>query len=283
MNILKYVKLTIFLLCIAFVYNMFLIPIHLVARGTGGVGILVDKVFSIEPSITIFFISSLMFLLACIFLDVKQAFSTLYIVIMYPLFVKLASLINFNSLFQGENVLTLVIISAILTGLFQGSIFKMGFSIGGFSVLAQIITKRFKVSITFVNTIINGIIVLIGAGVFGIANVLYAIVFLILSRAISERIILGTSRNKTFKIISSEYKKIEKFIHDNLVHDTTIYDTYGVFKDKKRKLIMTVIPNSDFVILKDYVKSIDKKAFIFVTDTYEAKGQDLLIKKESVK
>ena len=283
MNILKYVKLTIFLLCIAFVYNMFLIPIHLVAGGTGGVGILVDKVFSIEPSITIFFISSLMFLLACIFLDVKQAFSTLYIVIMYPLFVKLASLINFNSLFQGENVLTLVIISAILTGLFQGSIFKMGFSIGGFSVLAQIITKRFRFSITFVNKIINGIIVLIGAGVFGIANVLYAIVFLILSRAISERIILGTSRNKTFKIISSEYKKIEKFIHDNLVHDTTIYDTYGVFKDKKRKLIMTVIPNSDFVILKDYVKSIDKKAFIFVTDTYEAKGQDLLIKKESVK
>ena len=43
---------------------------------------------------------------------------------------------------------------------------------------------------------------------------------------------------------------------------------------------MTVIPSSEFVILKDFAKSVDKNAFVFVTDTYEAKGQDVLISKE---
>ena len=151
------------------------------------------------------------------------------------------------------------------------------------SVIAQIISRHRKSSVTFVNAIINGLIVFAGVSIFGIANMLYAIVFLIIARVISERVTLGTSRNKTFKIISSEHKKIEKFIHENLIHDATVYDTYGMYKDKSRKLIMTIIPNSDFIILKDYVKTVDKNAFIFVTDTYEAKGQDLLIKKESVK
>ena len=125
----KYLKLTIFLFLLAVVYNMFLIPIHLVAGGSGGLGIIFNKLFGIEPYVIIFLVSSLMFLLSSIFLEVKQAFSTLYIVLMYPLFVKLVSFINFDNLSMGENVLTLVLISAILTGFFQGSIFKMGFNI----------------------------------------------------------------------------------------------------------------------------------------------------------
>lgn len=278
----KYFKLTIFLLGIAIVYNLFLIPTHLVAGGTGGLGILGNKVFNIEPYVIVFSISALMFLLSCLFLDVKQVFSTLYIIIIYPLFIKLVSLYDFKDLYMGENILTLVLISAIITGFLQGSIFKMGFNIGGLSVLAQIINKYFKVSITLSNTIINSMIVILGAEVFGINNALYAIVFLIISRTISERVILGTSRNKTFKIISSEYKKIEKFIKKELLHDVTIYDTFGAYKDKKRKLLMVVIPNSDFIVLKEYVKSVDKKAFIFVSDTYEVEKQDVLIK-ESVK
>ena len=57
----------------------------------------------------------------------------------------------------------------------------------------------------------------------------------------------------------------------------TIYDTYGAYEENDRKLLMVVIPTNEFTILRDYVKSVDKKAFIFVTDTYEAGGQDLTI------
>ena len=46
---------------------------------------------------------------------------------------------------------------------------------------------------------------------------------------------------------------------------------------------MTVIPTGEFTILKDYVKSVDKDAFIFITDTYEAKRQDVMLSKAIVK
>ncbi len=279
-NIVLYLKLILCLLVLAFLYNTFLVPINLVSGGTGGLGILALKIFSIEPYLVIFFISSLMFLLSCIFLDSKNSISTMFVIIIYPMFVKLFSFNYFHIIFHNENILTLVFISAILYGFFQGIIFKLGFNLGGLSVIAKIINKYFKYSVTLVNTIINFIIVLVGAYVFGILNFLYAIIFLIISREVSEKVLLGSSSNKTFKIISSNYEKIENFINEKLCHDTTIYDTFGAYKNGKSKLIMSVIPNSDFITLKEYVKSVDKNAFIFVTDTYEAERQDYILKKK---
>lgn len=276
----NYLKLTILLLLLAFTYNTFLVPINLVSGGTGGLGIIFSKVFGIEPYLIIFLVSSLMFLLSRLFLDTKRAFATLYVICVYPIFIKLFSCEYFYSIFKNENILTLVFISAILYGIFQGLIFKLGFNIGGLSIIAQIFNKYFKCSITFVNTIINFIIVLLGSYVFGVLNLLYAIIFLIISREVSEKTLLGSSTNKTFKIISSKYKKIEEYINKNLHHDTTIYDTYGAYKLGKSKLIMSVIPNSDFIALTDYVKSVDRNAFIFVTDTYDAERQDYILKKK---
>lgn len=278
----KFLKLTILLLGSAVIYNLFLIPTNLVAGGTGGLGILFDKLFGIEPYVIIFTVSAFMVFLSCIFLNAKNVLSTIYIIVIYPLFVKLISLYDFSPFIKNENILTIVLISAIISGFLQGSIFKMGFNIGGLSVLAQIINKYFKISIALINTIINIIIVFFGAFVFGIENLLYAVLFLVICKFVSERVILGTSRNKTFKIISSEYKKIEKYIENNIGSGVTVYNTHGAYNNRDRKLLMTVITNKDFIPLRDYVESIDKKAFIFVSDTYEVKSKNKLIK-ESVK
>ena len=278
----KYLKLTILLLGSAVIYNLFLVPTSLVVGGTGGLGILFDKLFGIEPYVIIFTVSAFMVFLSCIFLNAKNVLSTIYIIVIYPLFVKLISLYDFSPFIKNENILTIVLISAIISGFLQGSIFKMGFNIGGLSVLAQIINKYFKISIALINTIINIIIVFFGAFVFGIENLLYAVLFLVICKFVSERVILGTSRNKTFKIISSEYKKIEKYIENNIGSGVTVYNTHGAYNNRDRKLLMTVITNKDFIPLRDYVESIDKKAFIFVSDTYEVKSKNKFIK-ESVK
>ena len=44
----KYFKLTIFLFIIAIAYNLFIIPIDLVAGGSGGLGVLFYNIFSIS-------------------------------------------------------------------------------------------------------------------------------------------------------------------------------------------------------------------------------------------
>lgn len=279
----KYAKMTLFLVVIAFAYNTFILPTNLVAGGAGGLGVLFNALFSIDPAFVIFAISFFMFLLAFLFLDAEEVVATLFVAIVYPLLLKAFQGIDQIFLVDTSHTLVLVVFGAILTGFGQGSILRLGLNFGGLSVLSKVIYKYTRVSVTFINAIVNATIVVIGAFTLGFLMILYAVLFLGISRIVSERVILGRSNNKTFKIISRSPVKIENFIHDELKHDVTIYDTYGAYKEKNKKLIMTVIPTSQFTILRDYVKSVDKNAFIFITDTYEAERQDVMINENSVK
>lgn len=274
----KYLKMVAALLLIAVSYNLFITPIHLVAGGAGGLGILFNNLFGIDPSIVIFLVSFLMFLLALFTLDFEEILSILFVTIIYPLLVKSTSGISSIIVIDSGHILVMVLFGAILTGIGQGLIFRDGLNIGGFSILAKIIYKYTKLSVTYSNAVINGIIILLGAFFIKTSLVLYAIIYVFVLRYVSERIVLGASNNKTFKIISTKYKQIEKYIY-SLGHDVTLYETVGSFKGDKRKLIMSVIPSSEFINVKDYVKSVDKSAFIFVTNTYEVGMQDDAIRK----
>lgn len=279
----KYAKFSFFLFLAALCYNTFIIPIDLVAGGSSGIGVLLKSVFDIDPSITLFIISFIMFVLAYLFLDAKQVVASLFIALVYPLFIKATSGVADILLIDEGHVLVIVLFSAIINGFCQGSMFKLGFNIGGLSVVSLIIHKYSKTSVTLVNSFINAIVVVIGGFTIGFSMILYALLFLIINRTVSEKVILGVSKNKTFKIISKNYVLIEEFIHNTLGHDVTLYDTYDASKTLDRKLIMTVVPSSEFTILRDYVKSVDKKAFIFVADTYESLGQDIMISHGNVK
>ncbi len=278
-SIKKHIKMFLALLLIAATYNLFVCSINLVAGGSGGVGVLFKYLFSIDPSIVVFVLALLMFILAFIFLDADQVISALIVTIFYPLMIKLTSpLVDVFSV-DTSHVLIIVLFGAILTGIGQGIIFRLGYNIGGLSIIAKVVYKYTNISVTFVNAIINTIIVLLGGAFLGITMVLYAIIFIVILRAVSEKILIGISKNKMFKIVSCKYEKIEDFIQKQLGHDVTIYDAQGGYKAPDIKLIMAVVPTGEFTILKDFVKSVDKKAFIFITDTYDVGGQDLTISK----
>lgn len=273
----KYFKMIVALFIMAVSYNLFVAPINLVAGGTGGLGVLFSHVWGFSPSIVIFVSSIIMFLLALCVFDFEEILSTFVVTFVFPTFVEVTSNISNVIIFDSKSTLVMVVFGAILSGVGQGLIFKDGLNVGGLSVLAKTIHKYTGLSVTYCNAFINGVIIVLGACFVKFSMVLYALVYIFILRYVSEKIILGVSKNKTFKIISSKYDKIEKYIYSK-GHDVTIYDTVGSYKGDKKKLLMTVIPTSEFIDLRDYVINVDKKAFIFVTNTYEAQMQDKTIR-----
>ena len=274
----KYIRMMFAIMIMAIAYNLFVVPVNLVAGGTGGLGVLFSHVWGINPSLVILAASIIMFLLALFVLDFEEILSTFVITLVFPAFVEITSNISTIVKFDSESTLVVIVFGAIISGIGQGMVFKEGMNVGGLSVLAQAIHKYTGLSVTYCNTLINGFIIILGAFFVKFSMVLYALVYIFVLRYVSEGIILGVSQNKTFKIISSKYAKIEKYIHSK-GHDITIYDTVGSYKGDKKKLIMTVVPTSEFIDLRDYVMSIDKKAFVFVTNTYEVGMQDMTIRK----
>ena len=268
----RYVLLIISLFISACYFNLLQLPSQIVTGGTTGISIILNSYFEIEPSKVIFAISIVLLLVGFIFLGIEKSSGAVVSTIVYPFFVVLtANIGNYIPVDLSDKILISIFLG-ILSGITTGMVYKVGFSNGGFSIISEIISKYRKISISSTSFVINLIIVLIGGASFGWTMVMYAIIVLYIYSIVLDRVLIGVSKNKALYIITSEEEKLREYIMNTLKHGVTIFDVKGGFKEKKRKVIMTVIPNREYFRLKEGIKEIDKNAFFIVTDSYQVYG-----------
>lgn len=267
----------IFLLLIALilnaaVYNIFLLPINLVTGGSPGIATITKYVYNIEPSVMIFLISFACIILSFMYLGIERTSATILASFIYPLFVQLTKPLGELFVINTNDLFIVIIFAGVLTGISNGLMYKTKYSNGGFPVVSQILYKYFRVPIAKSSLIINMTIVLIGAIFFGTTNTMYAIIFLFINSIVLNKILLGVSTNKAFYIITSEENEIKDYVINRLGHNVTTFDVKGGFLEKKRKVLLVVIPTSEYYRVTEGIKILDKDAFFVVTDAYEVVG-----------
>ena len=55
-------------------------------------------------------------------------------------------------------------------------------------------------------------------------------------------------------------------------YGVTVIDAKGGYSKNKKKMLLCVIPTSEYFVLKEVVLTIDKNAFFTVIDAYEVMG-----------
>ena len=164
------------------------------------------------------------------------------------------------------------ILIGILLGITNGLMYKVGFSNGGLNIISQVLYKYFHISLSKTSMIINIIVVLIGGIYFGFNMVLYALIIIYISSLVMDKVLLGISQNKAFYIMTTEDKKVRNYLIDVMNHSVTIFDVKGGFLEKKREVILAVVPTKEYFQVTEGIKMIDKNAFFIATDAYEVKG-----------
>lgn len=138
--------------------------------------------------------------------------------------------------------------------------------------MKQIISQYGKKSLGQATIYIEGFIVTACLFVFGWQAFIYSIISLYIISTLTDKVILGISKYKTFQIITEKEKEVKHFILNGLHHGVTILDSKGGFTGEKKKILLCTIPTKQYFILKEGIMQIDKKAFFIVTDTYEVRG-----------
>lgn len=260
------------LLISAVIYNMFLLPLNIVTGGTGGIAQLTKHVFNIDPAFMVLILSILCLVVSIMFLDFDKTASTLVTTFLYPALVKITEpLINIIPI-ETNDIFIVVIITGVILGVSNGLVYKSGYSNGGLTVITQTLYKYFNISVAKSGFVLNIAIVLAGGFFFGVTSTMYAIISLYIRSIITDKVLLGTSNNKAFYIITSEEEQVEKFVIDELGHNATIFDVKGAFLEKKRRVILTVIPTREYFKVTEGIKIIDENAFFVVTDSYQVAG-----------
>lgn len=252
----------------------FLAPNHIAAGGISGAAIILNNIFPSAPIGALMMVMEIiLFITGMIVIGPVFGGKTVFCSFSISGMVLILEKIFPNIKPLGSDVLVQLIFGILICGLGMGVVFNQNASTGGTDIIAKIVNKYFKISIGK-SLLASDITITIAATVvFGIDKGLYAILGVIITATVIDKVIASLNTYKQVAIISSEGKEIRNYIVDELERSATIYYAKGAYHNNEREVITTIVDRKQFLKLKDYIKDVDTRAFITVNEVNEVLGE----------
>ncbi len=244
--------------------------LDVVTGGVTGIAIMLNRLAGMPMWLVNGLINIPLFIAGWKILDRLTFIRTLIATIALTFFLGVVPVLDIRT----DEMLVDIIIGATLMGVGLGLIFISYASSGGTDLAATLINVKVRhISIPKIMAIIDGVIILAGAGVFGIKNGIYALIAIYTITKVSDSIVEGPNRAKIMYIITNQYESVLHYIINDIERGVTLINTTGAFSKTDKQMIMTVVSGRQMVKIKQNVYQTDENAICFVGDIREAFGE----------
>jgi len=250
-------------------FNVFLEPNAIASGGVAGVSILLQELAGVTPAFTQWGLNIPLFGIGTWLLGRRFGLKTAVGTALMPLFVLLTS--GWEPLTM--NPLLASVFGGLGAGLGLGLVFRGRGSVGGLSVLAQIIAKYTGLSMGTSMALIDGSVIVAASAVFSIEQALYALIALFITTRAIDIVQTGFSTSKVAYIITEHVEKITQTVLHDLDRGLTRLTAHGGFTGEQRPVLMVVVSQSEVTRLKALVQAADPDAFVVITSATEVLGQ----------
>ncbi len=177
----------------------------------------------------------------------------------------------------GDEFFLAAVFGGVFTGIGLGMVISASGSTGGTDLLCVLIRHYFPhLNFSILIGVVDGIIVLFGAIVFGIEITLYAIVALYITSKFSDNILEGLKFAKVAFIISDKYNEIGDRIITDLDRGVTGLYGQGMYTKTDKNVLFCVVSKKQISQIIQLVSQIDPKAFVIVSDVREVMGEGFI-------
>ncbi len=251
---------------------VFFEPAGIVTGGVTGIAIILKHLFDIPVWAVNAIINVPLFLVGYKLLDKEICLKTLVCTISLTTFLAIIPEVGIE-LLTGDKMVDMII-GSVAMGAGLGFIFLNHASSGGTDLLATMLNLKMRhLSVPKILAIIDGIIVVVGMGIFGFSSGVYAIIAIYLITRFSDSILEGPNRAKLLYIISEQCGTISDYIVKDVRRGVSYIEIKGGFTDLRRPMIMCVASSKEMVKIKQKVYQMDENAICFVGDIREAFGE----------
>ena len=176
-----------------------------------------------------------------------------------------------------DDIFLAAVFGGVISGVGIGLVLMANSTTGGTDTMAAVIQHYLRhYSIARIMQILDAVIVLAGVWMFGLKSALYAIICIYLVAKVSDGILEGLKFSKQVYIISECYEEIADRIIEVLDRSATALEGTGMYSGNKKQMLFCVVSKKEIVKLRDIVKSIDKNAFVIVSDAREVFGEGFI-------
>lgn len=254
---------------IALAFNVLLLPNHIASGGVNGISTIINFLTGWTPAFIQWTLNIPLFAAGIFFLGYQFGIKTFVGTMAVPLFVFLSQ--SFKP--WTNEPLIAALFGGVIVGIGLGIVFRGKASTGGTDVVAQILHKYTHLSLGICMALIDGFVVMIAMGVFGIESGLYALIALFATSKTIDLVQVGMDQSKTVMIISEHQEEIREAVLYKIGRGITRLKAQGGYTDSEKQILLCVIQQRGFQKLKEVVQEIDPDAFVVVMSASEVMGE----------
>ncbi len=294
----KYALLTLGCLFLAGGAVMFLSPFDLVTGGIFSIAIIIQHFVQSAGSnfyvidIVTWAVQILMLILSFFTLGKTYTLRSLYATLLYPAlitFLGRVPIINgqtvaqfFITVFEnhasGNPDWGLRILAGlgggVLIGLGVGVCYSAGGSTGGLDVIASVVAKHTPIKEGVITFVLDAALVILGIILLrNLPNGLVGVLSAFTCALVVQYSYVRTNRFVIADIISSETDQIRKYVETVMDRTTTVIDATGGYTGEKRKLLRVAFSKSELPAFREYIASVDPRAFVTFTQAAMINGE----------
>lgn len=256
--------LTIAVAIIAAAVYFFLAPSHTSVSSISGLGIVLSNFVPLPLSAITMILNVVLLIVGFLTCGREFGAKTVYTSIMLPLFLGLFEIIfpNFESMTGSQELDVLCYILVVSIGL--SILFNRNASSGGLDIVAKIMNKYLHMELGRAMSLSGMCVALSAALVYDKKTVVLSILGTYFNGIILDHFIFDHNRKRRVCIITEKEEELRQFIIQELHSGATIYEAIGAYNFEKHNEIITIVDNSEYQKLINFINREDPKAFITI-------------------
>lgn len=248
-------------------------PVNMVTGGVSGLAIIFKELWGAPLWLTNTLLNVPLFGAAYFIMGWKFIKRTLFATVLLSAFLYVLPEIDLT----GSDMLLSALFGGILSGVGTGLVFLGGCTTGGTDMLAVLIQRAMPYyTVAQVMQVLDGLIVAVGAMLFGIPAALYAMIAIFCLGKVTDGIIEGLKFSKQAYIISDRYDEIAQAIMSRMGRGVTSLEARGMYSGQEKKVLFCVVSKKEIVQLRQIAAEFDPKAFMIVNDAREVFGEGFI-------
>ncbi|MDP3058788.1 MAG: YitT family protein [bacterium] len=249
--------------------NALLIPNIIASGGASGIATILFHLFGLSPGLMMLAINIPLLLTSALMFGVRFGTQAFLGAITTSLGVQFTSQIPVLT----NDPLLAAIYGGIITGIGIGIVFRFNGSTGGTDLAAKILShfSGWKISDSLLS--IDALIVISAGLIFSAEYAMYALIAIFATAKMIDVVQEGLYAAKALIIISERNEKIASILLSKLSRGVTIFPSRGAYSGTDSLTLLCVVSRSELSMAKNLVLSIDRQAFVVVTDAHEVLGE----------
>lgn len=261
--------------------NMFTAPNGILPGGFTGIATILNRLFDFPIGTAVFLLNIPLFLIS--FRKFGWPFILKTVAATFLMSALIDLLVPIVPVYRGDKLLS-ALFGGILSGAGLGLVFLRGATTGGTDILSKLLRLRFPAaSMGRMVLFLDLLVIAVSFAVYrSLENVLYALVVIYVSAQSIDLVLSGFSHDKLLFIITKEGASAVETITRTLDRGVSILPMRGGYSGEERQMLFCAARANDVSRVTKAVRTLDRDAFIVVTETAAILGEGFRRKTENL-